>query len=110
MAGVDRRGAESEESDEGAGIEVSEVRNSMRLFAQSTKGLQWRNQRNPMTAEISRSNGVTRKLTGKTLVGARWTGTVTYTKYALEHTNHRRGGDAWVVGGEWLGDGDRKLK
>ena len=39
VAGVDRRGAESEESDEGAGIEVSEVRNSMRLFAQSTNGL-----------------------------------------------------------------------
>ena len=30
----------------------------MRMFARSTNGLYWRNQRNPMTGEMSGSSGV----------------------------------------------------
>ena len=39
VAGVDRQGAESEESDNGAEIEILEVWNLMQLFAQSTNRL-----------------------------------------------------------------------
>jgi hypothetical protein len=51
----------------------SGVRRSMRLrlFAQSTNGLCWCNQLNPRTAEISELSGVTRKLTGITVPGAK---------------------------------------
>jgi hypothetical protein len=78
MAGVKGHGTRSDgESDKGTGIKVSGVQNSMWLFTQSTNGLYWCNQRNPITAEMSGSRGVTRKLTSKTLAGVKWTGTVT---------------------------------
>jgi hypothetical protein len=94
MAGVKGHSAGSDgESDKGTGIDASGVRNLMRLFAQSTNGLYWRNQRNPITAETSGSRGVTRKLTGKTLVGVKWTGMVTSYKMfsgAYEPLKRRR--------------------
>jgi len=65
------------ESDEESGVGIKEVQKSMRLFAQSTNRLYWHNQHNPITAEISGSRGVTRKLTGRILPGAKETGMVT---------------------------------
>ena len=65
------------ESNRETGVEISEDRKLMRLFAQSINGLCWRNQRNPITAEILESRGVTRKLTGSTLSGVNETGMVT---------------------------------
>ena len=76
--GIATEGAELEvESNKETGVEISEDRKSMQLFAQSINGLCWRNQRNPITAEISGSSRVTRKLTGSTLSGANETGMVT---------------------------------
>ena len=78
VGGVATGCAKSEaESDEESGVGIKEVRKSMRLFAQSTNRLYWRNQCNPITAEISGSRGVTRKLTGRILPGAKETGMVT---------------------------------
>ena len=65
------------ESNGETGVEISEDQKLMQLFAQSINGLCWRNQCNPITAEISESRGVTRKLTGSTLSGANETGMVT---------------------------------
>ena len=76
--GVATEGAVLEtESNGETGAEISEDQKSMRLFAQSINGLCWRNQCNPITAEILESRGVTRKLTGSTLSGANEMGTVT---------------------------------
>ena len=76
--GVATEGAVLEtESNRETGVEISEDQKSMQLFAQSINRLCWRNQRNPITAEISESRRVTRKLTGSTLSGANETGMVT---------------------------------
>jgi hypothetical protein len=94
MAGVKGHGTRSDgESNKGTGIDASGVWNSMWLFAQSTNRLYWCNQCNPITVETSGSRGVTRKLTGKTLVGVKWTGTVTSYKMfsgAYEPSKRRR--------------------
>ena len=71
VAGVARTRSDCESEVGRDGSVVVEARNSMRLFAQSTRGLCWRNQHNPITAETLGSRGVTRKLTGKTLSGAK---------------------------------------
>jgi hypothetical protein len=75
--GGGRATVEDESGVGGCGIDKSGVRKSMRLFAQSTNGLCWHNQLNPMTAEMSGSSGVTRKLTSRIVPGANWTGMVT---------------------------------
>ena len=76
VAGINRQGAKLE-SDNGAEIKILEVWNSMQLFTQSTNRLYWCNQHSLMTAEMSGSRGVTRKLTGRILSGVKETGTVT---------------------------------
>ena len=68
VAEVGRR-SESSGTDGEARLVASEDQNSMRSFAQSTNGLWWRNQRNPMTAETSESSGVTRNDMGRVLEG-----------------------------------------
>jgi len=67
VEGVGRRKGMS--GDGGAKNVASEERNSMRSCAQSTNGLWWRSQRNPITAETSESSGVTRNVMGRSLEG-----------------------------------------
>lgn len=96
------------ESDE-AGANIRKFRNSLRLFARSTNGLYWRNQRNPIAAEIAGSGKG--KLTGKILAGVKWRGMVTSYKRSIRQIGRMEVGkqshEEMEIGN---GDGDRKWK